>query len=163
MSIYTDVVTCEELFDEVYDHQTGEINEESLQALEELKNQILSEGLEKLCKVRANKMARIESLKNEEKRIADKRKAEETKLENLLQYIDLIMQKSGQDKAEAGSFNISYRKSTNVAVYDDFNDDRFIKVVEEKKVDKVALKKALSDGEQIDGAFLQINLNLQIK
>ena len=61
----------------------------------------------------------------------------------------------------AGNFTVSTRKSTQVIVEPEFYDDRFIKTT--TSVDKAELKKALAAGEQIAGAKLQTNYNLQIK
>ena len=120
-------------------------------------------GLESLCKIRANKLAYIEALKNEEKRIKEKRQREEKSLEHLEEYMLLIHKQSGQDKSIAGTFTVNTRKSTSVIIDDNFNDDRFQTIVEEKKIDKMAIKKALSSGEEVNGAYLQINENLQVR
>lgn len=163
MSIYDDVLVTQQLIDECFDLETGEINEEQEQEAIKLRDEIIAQGLEVLCKVRVNKLAYIEALKNEEKRIKEKRQREEKSLERLEEYMLLIHKQSGQDKSIAGTFTVNTRKSTSVIIDDDFNDDRFQTIVEEKKIDKMAIKKALSSGEEVNGAYLQINENLQVR
>jgi Na+-translocating ferredoxin:NAD+ oxidoreductase RnfC subunit len=163
MSIYDDVLLAQQLIDECFDLETGEINEEQEQEAIKLRDEIIAQGLEVLCKVRVNYLADIEFLKAEEKRIKEKRQRLEKSLDRLEDYILLIHKQSGQDKSIAGTFTVNTRKSTSVIVDDDFNDERFQTIIEEKKIDKTAIKKALTNGEEVAGAYLQINENLQVR
>lgn len=161
MSIYEDVITAEKLINECYDLETGEINEEHENQAKELKAEILSQGLEKLCKVRANFKSEIDSLKAEEKRLYDKRKSIEAKTERLEGYIHDIFNLSGQDKVKAGTFTVSIRLSEAVKLSDDFENREF--GTYEFKADKKAIKEALKSGLKIDGAEIVCNENLQVK
>lgn len=162
MSIYDDVMTAQQLLDECFDLMTGEINEEQELEAQKLLDEVLSQGMEKLCKIRANKIAYCESLKNEENRIKEKRKSEENKLEKLESYILAIHRQGGKEKTIAGTFTVGIRKSTSVEVDDDFHNEDFVTIEEVKKIDKNALKKALKDNV-IEGARLIENINLSIK
>ena len=161
MSIYDDVIAAEQLIDQCFDLLSGEVNEQQEVQAKALKGEILSQGLEKLCKVRANKMAAVEALKSEENRIADKRRKAEDYLKGLESYIYNLYQHGEAEVQHAGTFTLSTRKSQQVVTDDGFFDPRFIRTKQE--VDKVALKKALQAGEQIDKAHLQTNYNLQIR
>lgn len=164
MSIYTDVLACQALIDESIDLATGEIlNEDQLNQAQELKDQVIAQGLETLCKVRVNKMAEIDVIKAEEKRLAERRKNLEAKLDNFENWIYAIYQQGESPVQKAGIFTISTRKSTQVVVDDDFNNENFQTIKEVKTVDKMALKEALKNGENIAGAKLVTNYNLQIK
>lgn len=103
-SIYNNIVETECLLDHCYDLETGEVDEAKEAELLALKEQLINEGLEKLCNLRADKLAYIAGLKAEATRMADKAKAEEKKLSSLEDYIMLIHKKSGEKKAlpEAG-------------------------------------------------------------
>lgn len=162
-SIYDNICEVEQLLDTVYDLETGEIDEDKERELLQLREQIILSGLEKLCNLRGNKAAYIKALKEEEDRINAKRKTEEKKLTSLDDYILLIHQKSGQQKSIAGSWTVSTRKSTQVILDDDFNNENFQVIKEVKTVDKAAIKEALKNGEDVDGAKLVTNYNLQIK
>lgn len=161
MSIYSDVLTAEQLINECFDLETGEINEEQESQAKELKAEILNQGLEVLCKVRANYAADVEALKNEEKRIAEKRKSLEKKQERLEFYIYEVFKIGGQNKVNAGTFTVSVRLSEAVKLIDGWENKDFGKY--EFKPDKVAIKKALKSGEVIDGAEIVVNENLQVK
>ena len=164
MSIYSEVMACEELLNQEYDALTGEIteeNEENMDIINTWKNDIIEQGLENLCKVRANKLARIEALKAEKKRIADKQAQEEKRLERLDDYIGMIYYEAGADKVEAGSFTVSTRKSEQVVLTEGFENKDYGKY--EFKADKVAIKEALKNGIEIEGATLQTNYNLQVR
>lgn len=162
-SIYDNIMEVEQLLDTVYDLETGEIDEEKERELIQLKEQIVLSGLEKLCNLRADKVAYAKALKEEEERIKSKRQKEENKIDNLDSYILLIHSKSGQQKSVAGTWTVSTRKSTQVIVNDDFNDKRFIKTETVEKLDKKALGDALKSGEAINGADLKTNINLVVK
>lgn len=162
-SIYDNIMEVEQLLDTVYDLETGEIDEEKERELIQLKEQIILSGLEKLCNLRADKVAYAKALKEEEERINLKRKTEEKKIDNLEDYILLIHKKSGQQKSIAGTWTISTRKSTQVNIINpDWHDERFFKQETVEKLDKKALKEALQN-EEIDGVELKTNINLVVK
>jgi len=162
-SIYDDVLTAEALINQCYDLLTGEVDEKQQEQAKILKEEIISQGLEKLCKVRANKLSDIEAFKQEEERIKERRKKLENQVDSLEEYINTIYQQGNSPVQTAGTFTISTRKSTQVITDEMFADDRFITVKEVTSIDKNALKKALTNNEQITGAYLQTNYNLQIK
>lgn len=162
-SIYDNILEVEQLIDTAYDLETGEIDEERERQLIQIREQIILSGLEKLCNLRADKMAYAKVLKEEEERIKAKRQAEEKKLASLDDYILLIHQKSGEKKSPAGTWTVSTRISTQVNITDpNFADERFIRRETVEKLDKAALKEALKT-EIIPGAELKTNVNLVVK
>jgi hypothetical protein len=59
---------------------------------------------------------------------------------------------------------INFRKSESIEVTDiDLLDADFVKTTITKAADKIAIKEAIKSGENVQGAILQTNLNLQIK
>lgn len=164
MTIYTDVQAAEELLRQAYNLETGEItDEQQFTDAEALKAEIMEQGLERLCKVRQNMLAEIDAMAAEMNRIAERCKDAEKRLENLEGYINKVYQLGDAPVQYAGAFTVSSRKSTKVIVDDIFADDRFMVEKTTTVVDKKALKEALTAGEQITGAHLQTNYNLQIK
>lgn len=165
MSIYADVIECERLFDELcVDHQTGEIDMEQEKSLDELRNQIINEGMEKLCKVRANKMVEIEGLKQEEERISAKRKALEKGLKSLEEYMKLIYDQAGQDKLQAGTFTVSMRKSIKTIVDNEELLPPHYKIQKvEYKPDLKAIKEDIQNGVDVAGCHLEEKQNIQVK
>lgn len=160
MSIYQDVLTAQQLIEEQIDFETGEISDEYDDAVE-LKEEIIALGLEKLCKVRANIKSDIDAFKAEEKRISEQRKRLEKALERNEKYIMFVHKKSGNAKNIAGTFTVSTRKSESVCLDIDFENRDYGNY--EFKPDKKAIKEALKNGVEIDGARIITNENLQIK
>lgn len=165
MSIYSDVRECENLFDELcVNWETGEIDEVQEAELKKLREQIINEGLESLCKVRVNKQADIEALKQEEKRISEKRKLLEKGLDRFDEYIKLILSQSGKDKLEAGSFTVSTRKSIKTIVDDKDNLPIHYQIQHiEYKPDLKLIKSDLQQGKVVVGCHLEESYNLQVK
>lgn len=165
MSIYDDVKAAQQIIEEYCDLTTGEVLDEAqMKMAQELKNSVLNLGLETLCKIRANKMADIEAMKAEEKRISDRRKVQENSLAKLNDYIYMLYQQGDDVVQHAGTFTLSTHRSTQVLVDEEnFSDNRFIITSEVKKIDKKALGEALKQGAIIEGARLQTNYNLQVR
>lgn len=114
--------------------------------------------------VSADKLAYISGLDAEAARITDKAKAEKKKLAGLEDFILLIHRKSGKDKSIAGSWTVGTRKSVQVRIIDpDFNDQRFFVIKQTSQLDKIKLKDALKNGEDVPGAELVTNYNLSVK
>lgn len=156
MSIYQDVLNIEQMYFEAN-------TEEDKIAGEELLSEVIELGAEKLCKIRANKVSRIEALKNEENRIKEQRKSEETKLETLERYI-LSLTERANGKIEAGTFKCSIRKSESVNIINEDILPREYKIVKEVvSPDKIKIKQDIQQGVIVDGAELKTNYNLQVK
>ena len=152
MSVYDDVQALQDMFEYCYDAETGEVDEGAEKQLAEYKDEILSADLEKLCKVRVNLMAKSEAIKAEKDRIAVRQKVAEKEVDRINNTILFALKNTGKDKVTAGTFTVSTRKSSQLIVDEDnFKDDRFIEKVVTQKIDKMAIKQAIKQGEIIDG------------
>ena len=161
MTIYSDVLEVEKLLDNCFNIETGEIDEKKEEELKKIRADIIGSGLEKLCKARANRLAMVESLKAEEKRINEKRKSLEKSVERLEAYIAEVFHLGGNEKEIAGTFTISMRKSEVVWLADGFENPEFGSY--EFKPDKRKIKDALKSGVDVAGAAIVVNENIQIK
>lgn len=159
-AIYNDIDAAEQLLAQTYDAETGEITGD-YEAAEKLRAEVQALGLETLCKARANRLALIANIKAEEDRLKARRQRLEKSVYGLESDINAVYQRGDAPVQYAGNFTISTRKSTQVITDGTFYDERFIRTI--TSVDKTELKKALTAGEQIMGAHLQTNYNLQIK
>lgn len=159
-AIYNDIDAAEQLLAQTYDAETGEITGD-YEAAEKLRAEVQALGLETLCKARANRLALIANIKAEEERLKARRQRIEKSVDSLESDINAVYQRGDAPVQYAGNFTISTRKSTQVITDGTFFDERFIRTT--TSVDKAELKKALTAGEQIMGAHLQTNYNLQIK
>ena len=164
MSVYDVVQALQAMFEYCYDAETGEVDEGAEKQLAEYRAEILGADLEKLCKVRVNLMAKADALKAEKDRIATRQKVAEKEVERINNTILFALKNTGKDKVTAGTFTVSTRKSSQLIVNEDeFNDDRFIEKVVTQKIDKMAVKQAIKQGEIIDGCQIIVVENLQVK
>lgn len=106
----------------------------------------------------------IDIAKAEIERIKAIKKSNENKLERLKDGLLFSLIALDKRKVETPLFKFSLRKSTSVEIEDiDKISEDFYEIIEEKKIFKVNIKKALSDGEMVDGARLVEKENLQMK
>lgn len=119
----------------------------------------------------------ITVIDKEIKRLTAEKRARENKKEWLKNRVDYFVKSHfvNEDgsidteslhkyKLELPHSKISYRKSDSVEVFDFDNlPEKYIKTKIEKNPDKVAIKDAIKNGEEINGAKLVTNYNIQIK
>lgn len=118
---------------------------------------------ENTVKVIKNIGADIKALRDEEKRLAQKRKSLQSNQDWLKFYLQNNMERLGDKKIKAGIFNINIQKnppSVNIKDEELIADDYFIT---ERKLDKKKLKEDLKDGKEIDGAELTQGESLRIR
>ena len=140
-----------------------EIDVEALDNLMQAKVDTISNGLEALCKIRARKMADIEAMKAEAKRMTDKAERETKALERLESYIVSMLKRSGEAKLNTGTFTVGTRMSNSVWVSPDFNIPEYMRTTTTTAPDKTAIKEALKSGLTIDGAYITTKENLAVK
>lgn len=103
-----------------------------------------------------------EIIAKEIKRLQEFKKREDNKVELLKQRIKDAMIQFGLEKVETPMMKISFRKSTAVEILDENAIEARFSTFKTSP-DKVAIKKALEAGEQVLGAVLVENQNIQIK
>lgn len=148
-------------FENAMDPDTGEIVDEEAYA-----------ALDHLVMERDNKIENIllwikdlksdaEQLKKEKMAFDERKRSAERKCESLTRYVSGVL--SGK-RFKTAKVEASWRKSE-VVIYDgDIENlpEKFKKYAD-PELKKTELKKALKDGEEIDGARLEQRSNLQIK
>lgn len=157
--INKDLELCiEDIFRE--SEETGEVSEESMERLAELK-MLKDEKLEGCGCYIKNLNAEIAALKAEEKALETRRKAKEHRLDSMKSYVASML---GGEKWDSAKVSFSFRSSESVSI-DDMSklDPKYIKTKIETSADKTAIKNALKAGEKIEGCHLEKNSNLQIK
>ena len=160
------------------DPETGEIlDEESFNAKFDEIQMALNEKIENSMCFYKNLQADIEAFKAEEKNLAQRRKVKENLAERVKNRIDnyVTMQFTDEEgnvdkenlnkwKFETSKVKLSYRKSDSVEVFDiNSLPKEYVKEKVELSPDKTALKKALKDGKEIEGAEIVTKLNMQVK
>ena len=141
------------------DPETGEIADfEALDALSMARD----EKIENVALWTKNLNAEAKAIREEEKALAERRRAAETKADSLQRYLDRTLV---GERFTTTKVAISYRKSKAVEIADE---EAFIKagaylVPQDPKIDKKAISEALKNGTVIAGAELVERNNIQIK
>lgn len=96
---------------------------------------------------------RLKAFKNDRQKMTDR----------LKEKISDAMNLYGIDKIESGSIKLSFRKSDSVEITDEKAIPSEFKLPQPDKISKSAIKDAIKQGEQVPGAAIVTNYNLQIK
>ena len=145
----------------VFDVETGEILDEeklaSLQMAQEKK-------IENIALFIKNLESDAEQIKIEKNALAEREKRAKNKAESLRKYLSNFL---AGNKFESPRVAISFRTSTSVeadveALMKVENGNEYLKY-SLPTADKVAIKKALQEGIELDGCRLVTNQNMQIK
>lgn len=139
------------------DMETGEIIDVERLGQLQLAREDKVEGIALWIK---NLLSDANAIKEEEGKLAQRRKVNENKAKNLKEYLSKFL--NGQ-KFKTPKVSISYRKSESVEVSDISKlDDDYLKFAE-PTVDKAKVKKALKAGTVLQGISLIENQNIQIR
>jgi hypothetical protein len=113
----------------------------------------IEEKFENISKLLKNLDGKIEMFKNEEKRIATKRKSMENKVKWLKEYLLTSLEVTGRTKVEAGTFVVRKQKNpTSILISDNAVIPEQYLIPQEPTVDTKAVKEAvLKNGEVIEG------------
>lgn len=141
------------------DQETGDILDvEKLDALEMEREKKISNTA---CFIK-NLRAEAEAIKAEKMKMADRQKAKENLADRLENYLTNYL---GGLTYEDERCAISYRKSTSTEIAEDLDLSTLPDGCKKIKIeaDRTAIKKALQNGEKIDGCALVVKNNIQIK
>lgn len=137
------------------DLETGEIDEERLNALEMEKEQ----KLENVALWYKDLIAEGKAIKEEEQALKKRRESSENKAESLKRYLKYWL---GGEKMKTSKVSISYRTSKSVEIAEGaFIPEEYRRIKWEP--DKTALKEALDAGEEFDGIKLEEKQSILIK
>jgi hypothetical protein len=96
------------------------------------------------------------------KRLKALKEQKEKAIQKLKDAVSDAMNLYSIEKVESPALKLSFRKSESVEISENL-DKRFMIEKVTLQPDKVAIKEAIKKGEQVEGAVLVINQNLQIK
>ena len=143
--------------------ETEELTAELEEALIINQDQLQAKAVN-YAKVIANYQAESDAIDQEIKRLKAMKESRDKKVEWLKESVKKAMLVSGIEKVESPLFKLSVRRSESVEVDMVEALPRFYKNVKEVvTADKVAIKEAIKKGENVFGARLVENFNLQIK
>ena len=106
----------------------------------------------------------VNVISEEIKRLQAIKTAKNNAADRMRESISNTMRLYGIEKVKSPTLNISFRKSETVEVdFIEFLPDNLKIVKTMVTADKIAIKKAIKEGQHITGAFIRENFNLQIK
>lgn len=141
----------------------GEITEEQETALSISKEQLQNKGV---CYgfIVKELEGNIDLIDLEIKRLNALKKPLVNSIDRLKNNLSQAMQMFEVTELKTPLLKINFRKSESVEVTDiDLLDADFVKTTIIKAADKIAIKEAIKQGENVQGAVLVTNQNLQIK
>ena len=141
----------------------GEITEEQETALSISKEQLQNKGV---CYgfIVKELEGNIDLIDLEIKRLNALKKPLVNSIDRLKNNLSQAMQMFDVTELKTPLLKINFRKSESIEVTDiDLLDADFVKTTITKAADKIAIKEAIKSGENVQGAVLVTNQNLQIK
>lgn len=141
----------------------GEITEEQETALSISKEQLQNKGV---CYgfIVKELEGNIDLIDLEIKRLNALKKPLVNSIDRLKNNLSQAMQMFEVTELKTPLLKINFRKSESVEIADiDLLDANFVKTTITKAADKIAIKDAIKQGENVQGAVLVTNQNLQIK
>ena len=160
MNLY-EITTQQRLLIEEIESMEGEITPEVEQALIITEAQLQQKSLAYLSVIRTkegfndligNEIKRLQAIKKRNDSLVDRLK------DNLLNAVKTF------GEYNVGTHTFTTRKSSSVEVEDVNSLPKEFKVIKvTESADKMALKKAIQEGQEIDGVSIQEHLNLAIK
>lgn len=143
--------------------ETEELTPELEEALIINQNELQTKAVN-YAKVIANYQAESDAIDQEIKRLKAMKESRDKKIDWLKESVKKAMLVSGIEKVESPLFKLSVRRSEAVEVdLVEALPNAFQNVKNVVTADKVAIKEAIKRGENVTGARLIENFNLQIK
>lgn len=143
------------------DEETGELL--NLEQLEEIQGEF-NDKASNIALYIQELQAQAEAIKKKREALNDRQKSTTNKAERLKTYLSDMMNRAGKTKVETDDVRISFRKSESVDILDQsLIPEEYINAKLTVTPDKVSIKKAIKNGQEIAGAMLVENQNLQIK
>ena len=148
--------------------ENDEIPEDCIaDTLEAIKGEIEIKADNIACLLK-NTEAEIKAFKEEENRLAERRKVKERALDSLKTYLSDMLIRTNVLNVETARNRISFRKSEAVEVDESFlrwaiENRNDLLSFKEPTANKAEIKKALKGGQTLEGVKLVTNQNIQIK
>lgn len=131
---------------------------DNLEAIDDL----IENKCENTVKILKNMSADIKALKDEEDRLAKKRKALQNQHDGLKNYMKTMIESSGKSSVSAGLFKVRLQKSNpSLNVIDPKLIPDTYKIAQDPKIDSKSILAAVKNGAKIDGVQLVTDKNIQ--
>ena len=167
-SLYEISTQMQNIYDELedgigIDEETGEIKPEIIQALTITKNELQEKAIDYGYVIK-NFENEIDIYDREINRLKERKKQMQNIKDRIKSILTNAMIEFGIVKLQGKTLSLSFRESESVEVTDErMLEERFVKTEIKTSPDKIAIKNAIKNGEDVQGAMLVKKQNLQIK
>ncbi len=159
MKLYELTTSYTQLLD-LADSLDEETFRDTLSAIEEA----IEDKAENTAKLIRGLEADIEILKAEEKRLADRRKALESKVSNTKAYLQEQLEIAGLDKVKRPTITVAIQNNPpSVEIADESLIPSHYMIPQPNKIDKKAILSALKEGLVIDGCSMKQSRSVRIR
>lgn len=162
MNLYEVSEAIETAFNLAVDPESGEVDEQQLVLLELLEME-RDKKVENIALLIKNLRADAAALKAEKDAFQKRQKQAENKANSLMRYLETAL---NGEKFSTDKCAISWRRSSKIVlnegctIYD--IDTHFLRM-SEPELDKVAIKKAISEGVNVEGVHEEPSLSMTLK
>ena len=164
MKLYEIANEYQNILEQTFDPETGEINEQAMARLDEVKTDIKEKGIAVASYIK-NLDAERKAIEEAKKAMAEREARLNNRVTYLTNYLQSNMERCGIKEISCPYFVIKLRN--NPVSVDDFAPDQipdeYKRIVTEVKVDKKKIKEELLAGVVIPGATLRQNQRLEIR
>lgn len=145
--------------------ENNELDEETIQDTRESIKYLLEEKSEQLELILKEQEMKEEKCKEISRYYAEKSKETKDKKDTLKKMIMETMENLGVKKIETATGTFTIRKNAPALIIEDDRliPEKFKTIVQETKIEKNEIKKALKDGAEIEGVRLESSQSLLIK
>ncbi len=157
MNLYEIKQEFEKAIEECVDMETGEIINPT--RLDEL-NMVLTDKRENVALYIKNLSAEVKAIDEEAKNLTNRKRVLNNKVEGLKKYLADNLE---GHKFETAKVVVSFRKSEQLEINSIEHIPAEYLISQEPKIDKVALKKSIKQGIEINGVQIITKQNIQIK
>jgi predicted nuclease with TOPRIM domain len=141
-----------------------QLDEETFRNTLESIQDSIEDKIENTAKVIKSIEADVQAIKEEEKRLKERRQALEKKIDNIKDYLKEQLEKAGIDKVKRATFTVSIQNNPPKAeILDEKSLPLEFMIPQPAKVDKRAILEKLKSGEHVPGAALVQERGLRIK
>jgi ArsR family metal-binding transcriptional regulator len=154
----------QQLIEETFDVETGEINEQALANLDQLKVDVKEKSIAIASYIK-NIDAEKKAIEEAKKAMAEREARLERRVTSLTSYLKTNMERCGINEISCAYFAIKL-KNCPVSVdiqNEDLIPSEFKKTKEVISVDKIKIKEGILAGHEIPGASLKQNTRLEIR
>ncbi|GED17215.1 siphovirus Gp157 family protein [Aneurinibacillus migulanus] len=159
MKLYELTDAYQNLLEVMEDEERGVNLTDALESIEEA----IDNKVENIAKLIKTMDAQVKALKEEETRLADRRKMLEAQMDGLKRYTLSTLEQAGLTKVKGTIFTVGIRNNRPSVVVDESKLPVEFLIPQPPKPDKQRLYELLKDGQVIAGARLETSHSLSIR